>query len=262
MPFQLDDTAAVPLWLPEPRDSDAILAFTTRLGGVSDPPYHSLNLGRSTDDDRTAVEENRRRVLSAAGLDPDRLATAGQVHGTAIAIVSEPGLHPATDALLTRTRGVALAVTAADCLPLLFTAPGAVAAVHSGWRGTADGAPVAALDALCELAGCAPARVAVTLGPSIRVCCYEVGPEVAARFPTSVLEQRDGRNHLDLVAAARLQLVAAGVPDGAIEAVPACTACDPARYFSHRRDGARTGRHWAIAALRGTMGGVRTARLV
>src|SRR5512132_1896188 len=98
MPFRLDDAAPLPLWLPEPRDDRAVLAFTTRLGGVSPSPFHTLNLGRSTEDLPAAVDENRRRALTAAGVDPARLATAGQVHGTAVGTVTAPGLHPAVDA--------------------------------------------------------------------------------------------------------------------------------------------------------------------
>ena len=238
----------VPSWRPDPLVPDATLAFTTRRGGVSAPPHDTLNLGRSTADDPAAVEENRRRVLESLGLDPHRLATAGQVHGTRIAEVTAPGLHPDCDALVTRAAGVALAVTCADCLPILLVAPGAVAAVHCGWRGAAGGIAAVAVRALREVAGVPAARITAHLGPSIRACCYAVGPEVAERFPGCTVAREGGAVHLDLAAAARRQLLAEGLPEHAVLEVPACTACDAHGYFSHRRDRGTTGRHWAIVA--------------
>jgi hypothetical protein len=237
----------LPLWRPAGA-TGAILAFTTRLGGVSAPPYDSLNLGRSTADRPEAVAENRRRLMSTLQL--DQLATAGQVHGVAVAFADAPGHHDGCDVLLSRTPGLALAVTSADCMPILLTAPGAVAAAHSGWRGTAAGAPRAALRALLEATGAAPERVEIHLGPCIRRCCYEVGPEVADRFPAAAVARVGGTWRLDLPAAARLQLVAEGVPDRRIADTGACTSCDRTLYYSHRRDAGLTGRHWGIVALR------------
>src|SRR5215831_14855703 len=123
-----------PLWRPAADANEALLAFSTRRGGISSPPYHALNLGRSTADDPDVVRENRRRVLARIGAAPEHLVTAGQVHGARVERVTEPGHVADCDALVTTTPGLVLAVTAADCMPLLFTAPGAVAAAHSGWR--------------------------------------------------------------------------------------------------------------------------------
>lgn len=246
----LDPDAVLPTWRPKTDESDGVLAFSTRRGGVSLPPFDSLNLGRSTADDPDAVQENRRRFLDVLGLEVRSVATAGQVHGDAISRVDAPGLHPHCDALLTRVPGIALAVTTADCMPLLMTTSGAIAAVHSGWRGTAAGAPAKALAALCAVAQTTPSRVTVHIGPSIRACCYRVGHDVARRFPAAALQPSAESWHLDLVVAARLQLTEAGVAAERIHDVPACTACDPITYFSHRRDGPRTGRHWGAAALR------------
>ena len=244
----LDHAAPLPLWRPAGA-SGAIVAFTTRVGGVSLPPYDTLNLGRSATDLPEAVSENRRRVLSTLGLAPDRLVTAGQIHGTAVARPDAPGHHDGCDVLLTRSPGLALAVTGADCLPILLVAPGAVAAAHSGWRGTEAGAPRAALRALLSACGAPAERVQVYFGPCIRPCCYEVGPEVASRFPAGAVSRVDGTWRLDLVAAARIQLVADGLPERAIADTGACTACEPLLYFSHRRDAGRTGRHWGVIAL-------------
>ncbi|MBI5711012.1 MAG: laccase domain-containing protein [Candidatus Eisenbacteria bacterium] len=247
--WTLDAGAGVPLWRPAAPDPAFVLAFSARRGGTSAPPFDTLNLGRSTADAAAAVAENRRRLLGALGLDPARLATAGQVHGAAVVAVRGPGHHHACDALVTRAPGVPLAVSTADCMPLLYTAPGAVAAAHAGWRGTASGMPVAALAALCDAAGVPPARVRVAIGPCIRPCCYEVGPEVAGRFPAAAVRDAEGSLRLDLAVAARLQLLEAGVPEDAIEDTGACTSCEPFWYFSHRRDAGATGRHWGVAAL-------------
>lgn len=244
------DRVAVPAWRPTSPDASTLLAFSTRRGGASDPPFDSLNVGLSTADRPEAVAENRRRLIESLGLEPSRLVTAGQVHGAGLRPVSAPGHEAGCDALLTRVPGLLLAVTTADCMALLYTAPGAIAAAHAGWRGAAAGLPAITLRGLCTAAGCPPARVRVSIGPCIRACCYEVGPEVAARFPAAVRRPVEGRVHLDLPAAARLQLLAGGVPEEAIEDTGACTACEPHWYFSHRRDGPRTGRLWGLAALR------------
>lgn len=254
--WTLDRSATVPFW--QPRDAQvrhpgAVLLFSTRLGGVSRAPYDTLNLGRSTEDDPAAVTMNRSRLLDAAGLDSQRVATAGQVHGARVVEVTHPGHHPECDALVTREPGVVLAVTTADCMSLLYHAPGVVAAVHSGWRGTAEAMPAAALAAVCRLAGCAPDAVSVAIGPAIRGCCYEVGEDVAGRFPAAAVRATEGRPRLDLPTAAALALAAAGVEPQHIHDTGACTACEPALYFSHRRDRGRTGRHWGVAALRDRM---------
>ena len=246
--WTLDPDQPVPIWRPDAPDPATCLAFSTRRGGVSAPPFDALNLGRSTDDLPESVQENRRRLLSACRLTPDRAATAGQVHGARVLEVTRPGHHPDCDALFTRAPGIALCVTTADCLPLLYVAPGAVAAAHSGWRGTADGMPRVTLSAVCAATGVTPADVRVHLGPCIRPCCYEVGADVARRFPAGAVSRSGETWRLDLATAARLQLLDSGVPPASISDVRACTSCEPYWYFSHRRDAGRTGRHWAIAA--------------
>ncbi len=250
MTWTLDRSDPLPVWLAAPPSAAAVLAFSTRRGGVSDAPFDSLNLGRSTPDDPERVAVNRRTLLTRLGLDPARLVTAGQVHGARIVEVSEPGHVPECDALVTRARGLALAVTTADCMPLILTAPGAVAVVHAGWRGAAEGLPALALRELCRVAACAPDRIEAHLGPCIRSCCYEVGAEVAERFAAEALRPWGERWRLDLPVEARRQLGEAGLSPEAFHDVGACTMCEPHFYYSHRRDGAPSGRHWAVAALR------------
>jgi YfiH family protein len=247
MSWILETLGSVSLWRPRDTPPNCVVAVTSRCGGVSVSPYDQLNLGRSTGDRPEAVSENRRRVLSALGFDPARVATAGQVHGTGIAVARAPGLHPESDCLVSSERDLALAVSAADCLPLIYCAGDAVAVAHSGWRGTAAGMPHAALHAVLALAGAAASAARVFLGPCIGCCCYRIQADVADRFPDAVVARREGGLFLDLAAAARRQLEQAGVPRGAILDPPACTSCESVWCFSHRRDRGLTGRHWGIA---------------
>jgi YfiH family protein len=241
--WTIDRSADVPTWHPATVDPACVLAFSTRQGGVSGPPWDTLDLGLSCGDHPESVIENRRRLLDSLDLDPANLVTAGQVHGSNVRSVTRP-------ALLTLTRGITLAVATADCMSLLYTAPGAVAAAHAGWRGAAAGLPATTLHALCSAAG-TPARAAhVAVGPCIRACCYEIGPDVARHFPASAVRILDGRLHLDLPGVARIQLLEAGLPPEAFEDTGACTACERDWYFSHRRDAGQTGRLWGLAALR------------
>ena len=124
--WHLDADAAVPTWRPDSGPAPAMIAFSTRRGGVSAAPFDTLNLGRATGDDPRSVSANRRALLQALGLEAASIATAGQVHGARVAEVETPGHHPGVDALLTRVPGLALAVTTADCVPIILTAPGAV----------------------------------------------------------------------------------------------------------------------------------------
>lgn len=251
MHWTLDSDAAVPLWRPMDAGPAYALAFSSRRGGVSPPPRDSLDLGPSTRVPADLVRENRRRLLERLQLDPAAVVTAGQVHGAVLRLVSRPGHVAHCDGLLTLTPGLALAVATADCMALLYRAPGAVAAAHAGWRGAAAGVPGATLQALRAAAGVPPAAVRVALGPCIRACCYEVGPEVAGKFPSTAVHRVGGRTHLDLPAVARLQLLEAGLPEAALEDTGVCTACHPELCFSYRRDGRGTGRMWGLAALRG-----------
>jgi len=248
--WTLDRDASVPAWRPEAVSPVHVLAFSTRQGGLSEPPFDTLNLGLSAGDRPDAVAGNRRRLLEGLALERAGLVTAGQVHGATVRPVTGPGHQPSCDALLTRTPGLVLAVSTADCMSLLYSAPGAVAAVHAGWRGAAAGLPAAALRALREAAGVESRAVRVALGPCARACCYEVGPEVAALFPAAAVSRAEGAVRLDLPAVARLQLLEEGLPPGAFEDTGDCTICGRDWYFSHRRDAGRTGRHWGIAALR------------
>jgi len=212
------------------------VAFSTRLGGVSEGAFASLNLGLLTDDRRANVEENRRRLCAAVGADPERLTLNLQVHGAEVhrAVAGRRGVPG--DGLWTDEPGVPMLKVTADCLPVALARlngePG-LCLLHAGWRGLAEGVIEAGVAAL-------GGPIAAAIGPGIGACCYEVGPEVAGLFGVR------GRK-LDLRAAAERALRAAGVER--IEHVDLCTACDAERFFSHRRDGGVTGRQGVIGLV-------------
>jgi len=235
-------------------------AFTTRLGGVSAAPFETLNLGASVGDDAQAVETNRVRVLTAFGAHPDRVAFAHQVHGARVVTPAEAGGvgrgDVQADALVSDDPEWTLAISMADCLPLLLHDPdgGAVAAVHAGWRGVVAGVVEAAVDALVQRYGASPERLRAAIGPHIHQPAYQVGGEVVdafreAGFPSEVAHVDAGqpdRYRLSVERAVRFALQRAGVPEAAVTSGGWCTAADETRFYSHRRDAGRTGRHWAL----------------
>ncbi len=246
-------SGAGPVLVHPPVDGPAGAVFTTRAGGVSEGPFASCNLGWGQGDTPEAVRANRRAVCEAAGLDPARVAVGRQVHGTEVVPVERPALDggfagaldgwPDGDGLVTATPGTGLAVLGADCLPILLWRRDVprVAAVHSGWRGLADGVIERAVAALGD-----PARTGAAVGPGIGPCCYEVGDEVRDRFAVRFGASPVRGRHLDLAAAARAALAGAGVPPAAVWVLETCTRCDDGRWFSYRRDGAATGRQAGI----------------
>lgn len=213
--------------------------FSTRLGGVSEPPFDSLNLGILTEDAREAVEENRRRLTDALGHQPDRVRFALQVHETRLLDQEEPlDEMPEADGHLLREPGAAALVFVADCLPVALSGPRGVAMVHAGWRGLAGGILGAAAEAV--------EAEAAAIGPGIGRCCYEVGEEVLEPFRPLGDGIADGRM-LDLPEVARRLLAQAGVER--IELAGLCTSCEEELFFSHRRDKGKTGRQAGVAWL-------------
>ena len=219
----------------------ARVAFTTRLGGVSTRPYESLNLAILTGDRRDDVRKNRHRVARALGLTPDRVVIGRQVHGAEVAThddapehsaYADPGRDlPAVDGHATDRAGLAPLVMVADCLPVAVAGAGGVAMLHCGWRGMAEGI----IEAGVGTVGAETAAV----GPGIGPCCYEVGDEVLERFE-GLGEEISGGRMLDLREVASRLLGRAGVDE--VEVSELCTKCNPELFYSHRRDGERTGR--------------------
>jgi YfiH family protein len=223
--------------------------FATRRSGVSVGPFASLSFSRAKEP-REHVEENLRRLGRAVGFDPALLFEVSQVHGASV-VRRQAGVPGArqeeADAIV--VSGGAAGVRVADCVPVLVGATGALeaaAAVHAGWRGVVAGVVGAALHEL------GPARKVAAIGPCIGACCFEVGQNVAQQIADAVgdagvVASRAGdKARVDLRRAVRAQLRAAGLADEDIEDVPGCTMCDPARFFSYRRDGEQSGRHLAV----------------
>lgn len=230
------------------RDSRFVHGFSTRKGGVSAPPYASLNLGTHGGDEREAVDRNRERFCAAMRIPKDRLAVPRQVHGDRIAEVTGPGPYPETDALITDVPGVFLAVQTADCVPvwLVDRVKRAVGLVHAGWRGSALRIAGQTVGRMETVLGASPADLFAFLGPSIGPCCYEVGDGVRDAFSGDYSE---GKN-LNLWRIVEDQLLEAGVPRKNMEISGLCTACHPEWFYSHRRSGdGRTGRMMAILGV-------------
>jgi YfiH family protein len=216
-------------------------AFSARVGGVSDEPFSTLNLALLTGDRRGDVRENRRRLATALGLEPEQVLIGRQVHGVEIArrdarpepnAFAEPGpwLSQA-DGQVTASPGLAPLVMVADCLPVALAGPGGVGMLHCGWRGLAAG--------IVERGADAVDAQAAAVGPGIGPCCYEVGSEVLDAFAPFGDGVAVGRT-LDLREITRRLLERAGV--ARVEVSELCVSCSPELFFSHRRDGERTGR--------------------
>lgn len=232
-------------------------AFTTRLGGVSEPPFDRLNLGLLTDDRPAAVAENRARVAAALGLAPEQIVFGRQIHGAELLVHPQtgadsplrgsfrtkyvdkeprnPGEVAAVDGHVVVAPGLAPFVFTADCLPVALSGPGGVAMLHCGWRGLAAGIVARGAEAV----GATDAAI----GPGIGACCYEVGREVLDAF-SGLGESVAAGPTLDLAEVARRLLRRAGVER--VESAGICTGCEVGLFFSHRRDAGRTGRQGGL----------------
>jgi len=248
VPLSLDVIATAIPTIQAPNLEGIIHGFTTRLGGVSQVPFHSLNLGRGVGDAPALVAENRRRALAALGAPLEAHVEASQVHGRTVAVVDRGDWGRKienADGLVTADPDVVLAIHAADCAPILFWDPhrGAVGAVHAGWRGTAAGVAAAGVEKMRSAFGTDPADLRVAIGPAIGPCHYEVDAPVAEALgvhPWAPAVLRPGRAahwQLDLVEANQRTLVAAGIPADQIWTSGYCTACHRHLFFSYRGEG-------------------------
>ena len=236
---------APPLITPQIGIDGVEIRVTTRLGGVSQPPYDTLNLGDHVGDRADHVRENRDRV---GGVIPgDAMNWLKQVHGARV-VEATDGSAPEADGQWTRERHRPLALLTADCLPVVLATEDArcVGIAHAGWRGLAAGV----LESLVSAMPVRGASVVAWLGPAISAAAYEVGPEVKATFENVLGEassdcftrslQADGHWMADLALLARLRLRRAGI--SVILGGDRCTYGEPEHFFSHRREGPATGR--------------------
>jgi purine-nucleoside/S-methyl-5'-thioadenosine phosphorylase / adenosine deaminase len=216
-----------------------VVAFTTRVGGVSEGVYESLNLTIGTGDDADRVAENRRLACKAIGLPHERLSFNRQVHSQAVHRAGPRGEDG--DGLWTDEPGLPMLALSADCLPIAVArtdGEARLAVVHAGWRGLSSGVVAAGVEAV-------GGETAAVVGPAIGPCCYEVGDEVSALFDEDLTTER----RLDMWTAAERALRRAGV--ASVERVDLCTRCNPELFFSHRRSGRARGAQGVIGAVAG-----------
>lgn len=240
-------------------------AFSLRTGGVSEPPFDSLNFGDAVGDAPEKVARNRALLLTALGLPTSRFTEVRQVHGSRMlyavpdgetvrlaqsAVDPSPVTLPEADALIALP-GTSAGVRTADCVPVLLHDPDTdlSAAIHAGWKGTVANIVGEVVERLVRDHGASRASIRAAVGPAIGVCCFEVGDEVARHFEAPEVDRpRGARPHVDLPAANRRQLLEAGLAPQYVEVLPRCTSCESMSFFSHRRDAGRTGRHLAVIA--------------
>jgi YfiH family protein len=221
------------------------VVFTTRLGGVSDGPYASLNLGRKTGDDVEKVDENRRRACAEIGADAERLALNYQVHSAVVHRARRGARGEPGDGLWTDEPDLPVLAMSADCIPIALArvngAAPAVAVVHVGWRGLLANMIESAVSSLGD------AALAAAIGPAIGPCCFEVRDDVADPFRARFGGEIVSGGRLDLWHAAEEALCEAGVAK--VERVDLCTSCHPDLFFSHRRDGKPRGVQGVLARV-------------
>jgi len=235
--------------------------FSTKLGGVSEGVYATMNLSGTRGDDVAHVHENIRRMACAMGMYHGQTVFCEQVHGTRVAVATpmlynEGTVHPegvrATDGLIADTSDVVLATIHADCVPLFFldTVRKAVGMTHAGWRGTLGDIAGETVRRMQAEFGSNPSDVLVGIGPSIGPCCFEVGADVAAEFAAAMPYATDciqpsatdaGKAYMDLQRVNELLLLRAGVRAENIETAGLCTKCHDELFYSHRRDGQARG---------------------
>lgn len=250
-----------PKWAAE---APVAAGFTTRNGGVSRPPYNSLNLGFNTDDQRYNVEGNRSTLARAFDLPPHLLLTVQQVHGADVLVIDEPNpdfshfLKVECDAVVTNQPGVMIGVLVADCYPVLLYDPRAKvgAVVHAGWRGAAAGIIAKTVKAMQGGFGSRPMDLFAAVGPGIGAHKYEVDRPVRDAFRAgsghweSISEEVGlGKWRLDLRRSCLLQLEDAGLDPARLESSEEDTCCHRELFFSYRRDGGKTGRQIGFILL-------------
>ena len=243
-------------------------AFTTRLGGVSEGEFSSMNMAFNRGDDPDRVTENYKRFCDSAGFDFDSLVASAQDHHTFVRAVTSadkgigiyrPRDMESVDALITNEPNVTLVTYYADCTPLFFvdTEKKAIGLAHAGWRGTVGRIGEKVIKKMTELYGTDPKNIKAAVGPAISLCCYEVDEPCAANFlaltdlPTDrfVFPKGGGKYMLDLLEANRQILMAAGVPEENITLSDLCTNCNSELLWSHRATKGHRGTMSAMMCL-------------
>lgn len=230
-------------------------AFCTRWGGVSQAPFSNFNFSMQVGDREGNIEQNREILSSAFHLPLGGFLTVQQVHGDKIAVINgdvpDSQCYPGYDGIISNRQGLVIAVKTADCLPIFLVdaKKRVIGAIHAGWRGTAMGIAVRAVDVFVKKFSSSPSDILAVIGPSIGPCCYEVDEKV---FNAMAERKEDmdffketgqkGKWMLDLTMANTSQLREAGLSPGNIASAMTCTSCNREKFFSHRGDGSNTGR--------------------
>ena len=235
-------------------------AFSTRIGGISPPPMDSLNLGNPTgcavQDNTDRIQQNYQRLQSAILPTPRDRYFVHQIHGGIVANADSPTFENGqqADALLTTDNKKILAIRTADCVPILLSdvSGKTLASVHAGWRGVIANVIPNTISQMRSK----PQHLLAAIGPCIGFDAFEVGPEVLDHFATAfgndapIRRDKNGKGHVDLRQACRLQLLRAGIPESQIDQTDRCTFRDANEFFSHRRDNGITGRMAALIGPR------------
>ena len=267
MPFETHTQNGL-VWLTSPMLEGVAHGFSTRQGGVSAPPWDTLNLGPTRGDDPAAVAENYRRFCGAVGIDPARMVMSHQVHETTVRLCTAADCGKGlvrerdytADALITNEPNLPLVVFSADCGLILLHDPvcRAIGAVHAGWRGCAAGIVEKTVQTMSETFGSDPAHIHAALGPCIGKCCFETDANVPEAMTAALgdaaapyLEQCGPKWHVDLAGLNRLWLLRAGLAEEHIDLSGICTACHPDLFWSHRKMGEQRGLQTAVIALPG-----------
>jgi YfiH family protein len=259
MPFRLKNTLRYFTFTIFP--DEVTQAVFTRQGGVSPPPWDSLNVGGAIGDDIALVRENRIRSFEALGRPPESIFDVWQVHSATVVIADAPRpletQYRKADIILTDNPRVTLFMRFADCTPVFLYDPqkNAIGLVHSGWLGTVRAACLSAVQAMQDRYGSHPGDILAAIGPSIGPDHYEIGPDVIAQVQQSfgsqageLLEERDQRVYFNLWKANQTLLEQSGVEK--IEQAGLCTACNQQDWYSHRGENGKTGRFGALLALK------------
>ena len=262
MPFDTHEQNSL-IWLTTPLLTGVHHGFSTRLGGVSLPPWDSLNLRTGCGDTPEALRENYRRFCAVIGADAERVVLAKQVHETTVRIVTAADAGKGlwrerdytADALITHEPDLPLFVFSADCGILLLHDPvtGAAGAVHAGWRGCAGGIVEKTVAAMAAEYGAKPENILAAIGPCIGPCCFETDGDVPAAMRNALgvdaepyLELRGAKWHVDLAGLNRQWLLRARLTPGHIDTCGRCTACRPGLFWSHRKMGEARGVQGAV----------------
>lgn len=240
-----------PKWIESIDLDPSVRAYVTGRGEADESPYSAFNPCHYTGDDEAHVAESRKDLADYLGIAENHIVLPRQTHSTECRVITEVPVDASVlegvDALVTRLPGVAIGVSTADCVPVLLVDPDAkiIAAAHAGWRGAIGGVIENCVSRMIEL-GANPAVMKAAIGPCICADCFEVGEEVACRFPESCVVRGGAKPHVDLSLYVKQTLMKCGLAEDAVAMLQSCTRCHPDRYFSARAMGVNSGRNFTF----------------